>query len=189
MQEVGAEGLKQGVDFVPLVHEPAQGRRGENGVTGLVQLDGEYAHAVAVLTEVLNEFGEQGLIEIDVAADFVGCAGRMALGEEKRAVQLSEGGDVLADEIGAFLRHEDGDGNSGAAMDEIDQARAGRGDDGFGAGEEGDLFDEREVFQIDGLKSERFQSRQKFGFVDDATAAGPGPGNDETGRQRARGCF
>ena len=182
MQEVRAEGLKEGVDLVALIDEPAQGWSGEDGVTGLVQLDGEDAHVVAGLRKVMNEFGEQRLVEGDVAADFVGRAGRMALGKEKRAAELGEGGDVLANKVGTFFRHEDGDRSSGAAVDEIDETRAGRGDNGFGPGEERDLLDEREIFQADGAKSMRFQSRQKFGFVDDAAAARFGPGNDEAGR-------
>jgi hypothetical protein len=93
------------------------------------------------------------------------------LGEEEGAAQLREGGDVPADEVGARLGHEDGDGRAGAAMDEIDEASAGRCDDGLGLGEEGDLLEEGEVFQVDEREPERGEAGGEGVLVDDAAAA------------------
>ena len=59
------------------------------------------------------------------------------------APQMGELRDVAADQIGTFLRHENGDGQAGRAMDEVDQPGAGGSDDGFGAREQGDLFAQR----------------------------------------------
>ncbi len=44
LQQIGAKRLKQRMHLMALVQQPAQRRRGENGITGLVELDGEYAH-------------------------------------------------------------------------------------------------------------------------------------------------
>ena len=92
-------------------------------------------------------------------------------GEEDGAAQLGEGGDFLADEVGARLGHEDGDGRAGTGVDEVDEARAGGGDDGLGPGEEGDLLEEREVLEKDGLEPERLEPGEERGFIDDAAAA------------------